>query len=769
MKTRLAFVVAAASWALVGPCVAQTTTAATTPPAADAPIVEGTKVDASKVDASRSDASKSDASRAGASKTGGSTVVSAKPDAPKVDVVANDVTKADASKRDAGKPDTATVVVSPTPADARRFGSSACADERTARDETSSNAASASDDAMRWDTPLDAARSVDALAPRLEHVRIASPTDFIPSDGSFELLVFRTFVDRDATTRDGLQERLTWRALIVGDGSSDCATTAVRDGGLAQVFWPAGAWAERATRGTTAAPGTDFKADEAPQDKTLLHLDAHVGRLPWGLWRRARVYVIGSAGADGSEPRVIGSFGTVVANRTWAACLAILGCIVAYVVAAWTTYTVHRMRRVYDDDGNVAGSGAGPAAPAAAVGAAVVPAVAGPKLADRFKSSFQNQAARIDKGHGPLDGTNYKTIWTHIFNPVVLTASSNGLGNATNLQILFFSLIVFGLVTHIWLMTGHLTGLSETIVLLMGISGIGGTAAAGADLTKNRLTFENWTWLVNREWLPPGGIAEVNAAKWKDIFTTNGTFDVYHFQMVWFSVVVGVSLIAVGAQVNDLSTFEVPAALLGILGLSQVVYVAGKLVAPPSISDLDTQIGKLRDAEAELRRLNDAADATALAGPYVVAWSTDAALLQAYDRYYEMWQLTRTMFESTVGRLVPESATGKRPPFLLTDAILKRLPDAQANAPYQQVLTLAGTPAAPLPTANAPYAWRLMPPDAAHRYPAGMTIANQGNGVDAIVAIDAASAQPGDYRFAARIISPGPGPAAVREFALRIV
>ncbi len=592
-----------------------------------------------------------------------------------------------------------------------------------------------------------------------------SPTDFIPSSGAFSLLVFRTFVDKDAVAKDGPQERLVYRALIVGDGAVDCASTAVKANGPYQVFWPEGTWSERATRGTASAPGTDFKADEAPQDKTLLHLDAHVERMPWVLWRHARVFVIGSAGADGSEPRVIGSFETVIANKPWAAAFAIFGCFVAYVVAAFATYAVHRMRRVYDDDGNVAGAAG---TPAAAVGRAATRAVPA-KVGDRLKSSFRNQAAQIDMGHGPLDGTNYKTIWTHIFNPVVLTAGSNGLGNATNLQILFFSLIVFGLVTHIWMMTGHLTGLSQTIVLLMGISGIGGTAAAGADLAKNRLSFENWTWLVNRGWLPPGGVAEVNSAKWKDIFTTNGTFDVYHFQMVWFSVVVGVSLVGVGAQINDLSTFEVPAALLGILGLSQVVYVTGKLVAPPSISDLDAQIGKLRDAESGLKMLNDAADVTSLAGPDVVSWPTDAALLQAYDRYSETWQLTRTMFESTVGRLVPKGAVARCPPFPLTDALLKRLPDAVAGQDYRQTLSLAGTPAAPAPTAEAPYHWRLLPPDDAHPHPTGLTVANQGNGTDGVVSFPAAAAQPGDYRFLVRIVAPGPGPGIVREFALRIV
>jgi membrane protein implicated in regulation of membrane protease activity len=165
---------------------------------------------------------------------------------------------------------------------------------------------------------------------------------------------------------------------------------------------------------------------------------------------------------------------------------------------------------------------------------------------------------------------------------------------------LFFTMIVLWLVFYIWLMTEHLSDLSNTVLLLMGIAGVGATAAAGADVAKNRLSLDNWAWLVNAKWLPQGGIAAVTKPRWRDIFTANGEFDVPRFQLITFSFVVGCALLASGADLADLSKFSIPQQLLSILGLSQVVYVAGKLVAPPTMADLDAQLTKMREAQGKL-------------------------------------------------------------------------------------------------------------------------------------------------------------------------
>ena len=139
--------------------------------------------------------------------------------------------------------------------------------------------------------------------------------------------------------------------------------------------------------------------------------------------------------------------------------------------------------------------------------------------------------------------------WLRYLDPVVLTAGSNGKGNLAKLQILFFSMIVAGLVGYIVSRTGILSDLSSTILLLLGI-GVGSAAAKATDVSRNRP-----------------------------------------------SVVVGGALLVVGLR--DLASFSIPETLLGVLGLSQVVYIGGKLVAPPTCSELNTATTALREMERD--------------------------------------------------------------------------------------------------------------------------------------------------------------------------
>jgi hypothetical protein len=189
--------------------------------------------------------------------------------------------------------------------------------------------------------------------------------------------------------------------------------------------------------------------------------------------------------------------------------------------------------------------------------------------------------------------------WIRYLDPVKLAAGADGKGNASKLQILFFSCVVVGLLAFIIMRTGILSNLSGTILTLLGISAVGAAASKATDATKNRLDFENWAWLIEKNWLPPNGLTAINTARWRDVVTTDGEFDVYRFQMLLFSIVVGGALLTSPWQ--DLASFSIPDNLLGVLGLSQVVYVGGKLVAPPSMADLDKALTELRQLESEFR------------------------------------------------------------------------------------------------------------------------------------------------------------------------
>lgn len=232
-------------------------------------------------------------------------------------------------------------------------------------------------------------------------------------------------------------------------------------------------------------------------------------------------------------------------------------------------------------------------------------------------------------------------------NPVFMTAGSDGKGSLAKLQILFFSMIVFGLLLFIVLRTGVLSDISPTILLLLGIAAVGSTAAKATDVQRSRIDFDNWTWFIGKEWLPKGGLAEVNRAKWNHIVTSDGEFDVYRYQCCIFSLVVGGALLAAG--INQLASFSIPETLLGVLGLSQVVYVAGKLTTPPSFAELNKATADLRTLEKNFalavskasggNRPADIAAASQLAKP-------------EYEAYKAAANYVRIGFETITGREV---------------------------------------------------------------------------------------------------------------------
>jgi hypothetical protein len=188
--------------------------------------------------------------------------------------------------------------------------------------------------------------------------------------------------------------------------------------------------------------------------------------------------------------------------------------------------------------------------------------------------------------------------WFEHLNPVVLTANSFNKGSIQKLQVLLFSFLVSGMVLSLVLTIGALSDLSVTIALLLGISAVGAAVAQKTSASHDRLSFENWAWLVRREILPIND-EDQSGPRWSDLVITNREFDIYKLQTLIFSLVVAGALLAAGEE--HLASFSVPETLLGILGLSQVVYVSGTLVSPPSITELDQAIDDLRQIEAKLQ------------------------------------------------------------------------------------------------------------------------------------------------------------------------
>jgi hypothetical protein len=182
--------------------------------------------------------------------------------------------------------------------------------------------------------------------------------------------------------------------------------------------------------------------------------------------------------------------------------------------------------------------------------------------------------------------------YVSLINPIHMAVNAFNQASVQKLQVVVFSFLVGSLLLLHVLRTGALVGLSPTVVGLLGISGVGAAAAQITYREKTRLSFENWAWLQQRGILKVPDAASSPGPRWRDLVMTNREFDVYKLQTIIFSIGVACEILVDGA--SQLETFSVPPAVLGVLGLSQVVYVGGVLVKPPSESDLDDALTKLR-------------------------------------------------------------------------------------------------------------------------------------------------------------------------------
>jgi len=229
--------------------------------------------------------------------------------------------------------------------------------------------------------------------------------------------------------------------------------------------------------------------------------------------------------------------------------------------------------------------------------------------------------------------------WVEYLDPVLLTANAMNKGSIQKLQVLMFTLVVGGMVLSLVLSFGFLPSFSHTVATLLGISAVGAAIAQRTTTNNERLDFENWVWLVRKDVLP---IYKEHAPSWGDLMTTGREFDIYKMQTLLFSLVVAVALLVTGE--GRLDTFTVPDTMLGILGLSQIVYITGTLVRPPTVSELNKALSDLRELEKKLQiAIANKTDIDAT-GNFVAA--PDSPGKNARRQYDEKANQVETMLES---------------------------------------------------------------------------------------------------------------------------
>jgi hypothetical protein len=237
--------------------------------------------------------------------------------------------------------------------------------------------------------------------------------------------------------------------------------------------------------------------------------------------------------------------------------------------------------------------------------------------------------------------------FTSLFNPIYLAVNAFNQASVQKLQVLVFSFLVGSLLLLHVLRTGALVGLSMTVVGLLGISGVGAAAAQITYREKTRLSFENWAWLQHKGVLKIPDAATSPGPRWRDLVMTSREFDVYKLQTIIFSIGVAVEIIVAGS--SQLQTFSVPPEVLGILGLSQVVYVGGVLVKPPAESDLDAALTKLRLAGETVAAAKTQKTDTDRDGKLMSGQLADSLIAQNAQRQYDdQADLIIPMIETTL-------------------------------------------------------------------------------------------------------------------------
>jgi hypothetical protein len=196
-------------------------------------------------------------------------------------------------------------------------------------------------------------------------------------------------------------------------------------------------------------------------------------------------------------------------------------------------------------------------------------------------------------------------------DPVQITTDPWGRASLGKLQIFLFTLIIFGILLFNLLRRDILTAMSADVLALLGISAAGAAGGKIAYTKSRRLSFENFAWLIRHGWLPKNGTERAIAppAKWSELFLDSNTkeFDPYGFQMAIFSVVVAIALAR--TSLAGLGTFHIPSELLGLLGISQAVFVGGKSLDTGGFPELDDKLDELRKHERNIVALNNKTDA----------------------------------------------------------------------------------------------------------------------------------------------------------------
>jgi len=183
-------------------------------------------------------------------------------------------------------------------------------------------------------------------------------------------------------------------------------------------------------------------------------------------------------------------------------------------------------------------------------------------------------------------------------NPVRISAASYGEASMSQLQVLIFTLIVGGLLFHLWMTTLILSDISTDLLKLIGISAVGAAGAKFTHTIKSTPNDQTARYLIGRGWYGWAKEPMRDHATFKRLLLTDGRLDVYKFQIAIFTVVVACYVLSAGQ--TSLGDVKISETMLYLIGISQGVYVGGKAVTDRT-TDLEASVQKMIDLEQKIR------------------------------------------------------------------------------------------------------------------------------------------------------------------------
>ncbi|MDF2373972.1 MAG: hypothetical protein P1V21_24605 [Rhizobiaceae bacterium] len=164
-------------------------------------------------------------------------------------------------------------------------------------------------------------------------------------------------------------------------------------------------------------------------------------------------------------------------------------------------------------------------------------------------------------------------LWSQI-RPLNLVRGHDGTASLSNLQLLWWTLAVFGLMIFVWIATGGLATLNQTIIWLLGVGGVGSLAAKAVAINASR----NMPAKAQIQ----GQNDRVDVSSWQ-LISVDNRLDLTKLQMLLFTIIAGIYVVT--TVWSKVAFPEIPTELLALMGISNGVYVLGKLTNSDPLAD----------------------------------------------------------------------------------------------------------------------------------------------------------------------------------------